>query len=123
MKIAVCSQGEGLKAQVDSRFGRCLYFVIVDLDTDQVETVDNPAIKAGHGAGPEAAQALADKDVEAVCANHVGPNAYGALQACGIAMYTADPTKTVADTVEDFKAGKLERHSSVEGGGQGRRNR
>lgn len=115
MKIAVCSQGEGLDAQVDSRFGRCPYFVIVDLESDHVKTIENPSVTSGHGAGTGAAQLLADEGVEAVCAHHVGPNAFAALDACGITMYTADPGKTVADVVQGIRDGKLSKHDSATG--------
>ncbi len=124
MKIAVCSQGDNLDAQVDSRFGRCAYFVIVDLDTDSVEATANPATTSGHGAGPEAAQILSDKGVEAVCANHVGPNAFAALTACEIAMYDADPSETVSEVVKKFRDGELELHKGIAGSSRrGRGNR
>ncbi len=112
MKIAICSQGESLDAEVDSRFGRCPYFVIVDLDTDRVEATPNPAITSGHGAGPKATQHLAKKNVEAVCAHHVGPNAWSALNACGIAVYTMGVGKIVGDVVGDFREGKLGKHDA-----------
>lgn len=110
--IAICSQGEGLDAEVDSRFGRCPYFVIVDLETDRVEATPNPAVTSGHGAGPKAAQHLADKNVEAVCAHHVGPNAWSAMNACGIDIYTMDVSKTVGDVVADFQEGRLKKHGA-----------
>nr|NIP66877.1 dinitrogenase iron-molybdenum cofactor biosynthesis protein [Candidatus Bathyarchaeota archaeon]NIR15834.1 dinitrogenase iron-molybdenum cofactor biosynthesis protein [Desulfobacterales bacterium]NIU80634.1 dinitrogenase iron-molybdenum cofactor biosynthesis protein [Candidatus Bathyarchaeota archaeon]NIV67246.1 dinitrogenase iron-molybdenum cofactor biosynthesis protein [Candidatus Bathyarchaeota archaeon]NIW33950.1 dinitrogenase iron-molybdenum cofactor biosynthesis protein [Candidatus Bat len=51
MKVAVSSAGEGLDAQVDPRFGRCQFFVIVDSETMQHETVPNTAAGAMRGAG------------------------------------------------------------------------
>ncbi len=113
MKIAVCSQGSGLDAQVDSRFGRCPYFVIVDLESDRVKTIENSSLASGHGAGTGAAQLLADEGVEAVCAHHVGPNAFAALDACGITMYTADPGKKIDDIVQELRDGKLSTHDSA----------
>jgi predicted Fe-Mo cluster-binding NifX family protein len=42
MKICVTSQGDNLDAQVDPRFGRCKYFIIVNTDTLEFEAVKNP---------------------------------------------------------------------------------
>ena len=41
MKIAVTSQGEGMNARVDPRFGRARYFIVVDTETGESSTVDN----------------------------------------------------------------------------------
>ena len=37
MKIGVSATGNGLDAQVDSRFGRCPNFVIVELEGKQIK--------------------------------------------------------------------------------------
>jgi len=34
MKIAITSSGSDLKSEVDPRFGRCAYFILVETDTD-----------------------------------------------------------------------------------------
>ena len=39
MKIAVSAVGNTLDAQVDQRFGRCSYFVIVDSETMMAEAI------------------------------------------------------------------------------------
>jgi len=106
MKIAICSQGDTLNAKVDSRFGRCPYFFIVDTETQKAEPFKNPSVMAGHGAGVGAVQFLASQGVEAVCATNVGPNAYSALQAAGISAYSVG-SLTVAEVIEKFKQGLL----------------
>ena len=45
-------------------------------------------------------------DVEGVITGHVGPKAFAALQAGGVKVYTG-ASGTVAEAVEQFKAGKL----------------
>jgi predicted Fe-Mo cluster-binding NifX family protein len=42
MKVAVTAQGKDLGDQVDPRFGRCPYFLVVDTDTMVAEAIENP---------------------------------------------------------------------------------
>jgi predicted Fe-Mo cluster-binding NifX family protein len=88
MKICISSTGNDLTSKIDPRFGRCQNFLFVDMDTLETEAVPNPAATAGGGAGTKAAQLVADKSVEAVITGNVGPNAYTALEAAGIKIYT-----------------------------------
>ena len=106
MKIAITSQGNGLDASVDPRFGRCAYFIVVDPDTEEIEVVSNPAAEAAGGAGPRAAQTVADKGVEAVITGNVGPNAFQTLKAANIKVYQG-AAGTVRETLVKFKDGKL----------------
>ena len=79
MKIAVSATGPDMDAEVDPRFGRCQYFIIVDPETMEFEAVDNESAMASGGAGISAAQMIAGKGVEAVLTGNCGPNAYQVL--------------------------------------------
>ena len=46
MKICLSSQGNTLDSQVDPRFGRCQYFIIVDTETLAFEAIKNQNIDA-----------------------------------------------------------------------------
>ncbi len=107
MKVAVSAAGGSLEAQVDPRFGRCPYFVIVDIDTMAFEAIPNISAGAMSGAGIQAAQAIAKKGVQAVITGSVGPNAYQALSAAGIRIFIG-AFGTVRDAVESFKNGRLQ---------------
>jgi len=107
MKVAVSASGGSLEAQVDPRFGRCQYFVIVDTDTMTFETIPNPSANVTSGAGIQVAQAIVKKDVQAVITGSVGPNAFQVLSNAGIKIMTS-ASGTVREVVERFKKGQLQ---------------
>ena len=123
MRVAVTSTGEKLTDQVDWRFGRCRYFVVVDPNSAEIVALENEGSAAGGGAGVRAAQRLADQEADAVITGHCGPKAFQALQAAGIAVYTG-ADGTVEATVERYVAGELvaitestvQSHTGTEGG-------
>ena len=125
MKIVVSSTGNNIDSDVDSRFGRCINFLIVDTDTMLVEVLGNNSAQSAHGAGIGAAQKVASMNVGAVITGHVGPNAYMALSRTGIKIYTG-AKGTVNDAIIQYKEGKLNEATSptVSGHhGQGRMRR
>ena len=108
MKIAVSATSESLDAQIDPRFGRCPYFVIVDSETMKFEAVPNVASGAMSGAGIQAAQMIASRGVKVVVTGNVGPNAFQALSSAGIDVITG-VFGTVREVVEKFKSGQLQK--------------
>ena len=106
MRLCVTSQGDDLDSEVDPRFGRCAYFLIVDADSMEFEAVMNGAVGAAGGAGVQAARAVAGLRADAVVTGNLGPNAFEALDAAGIRMFTG-AGGTVREAVENFKAGVL----------------
>jgi predicted Fe-Mo cluster-binding NifX family protein len=104
MKICVTSVSRDLDAQVDPRFGRCQYFMIVDSESMQFEPVPNLAITSGSGAGIQAAQTIASKNVRVLLTGNVGPKAFQALSAAGITIIT-DASGTVRAVIEKYKQG------------------
>lgn len=110
-RICVTSSGDSLESQIDPRFGRCAYFIIVDPKTQEFQAVSNEAAMASGGAGIRAAQIVSEHDVEAVITGSVGPNAYPALQNAGIKILTG-ASGTVKSAVESYSAGVLEEIST-----------
>lgn len=107
MKIAVSATRPNVHAQVDTRFGRCPYFVIVDMETTNYEALENISAMGSGGVGISAAQMIAGKGVEAVITGNCGPNAYRTLSAAGIKVITGF-TGSIGDAIEKYKAGKLQ---------------
>jgi len=129
MKIAISSTGPTLEDTVESRFGRCEFFLIVDPDTMDAESIPNPNISLGGGAGIQSAQLLANKGVSVVLTGNCGPNAFQTFGAGGIQVITG-VQGTIRAAVEQYKAGgmanaagpNVESHfgmGSMAGSGQG----
>jgi predicted Fe-Mo cluster-binding NifX family protein len=116
MKICVSATSDNLDAQLDPRFGRCLYLILVDSETMQFEAIPNMAVGSTGGAGIQAAQTIANKGVKVVITGNVGPNAFGALSAAGIEILTAT-SGTIREIVEKFKKGELHKTGAPTVGG------
>jgi predicted Fe-Mo cluster-binding NifX family protein len=111
MKICVTAVSHSLEAQIDPRFGRCPYFVIVDSENMKFEAVPNIASGSMSGAGIQAAQTVASKGVKVLITGNVGPNAFQALSAAGIKVVIG-AFGNVREVVEKYKRGELKETGS-----------
>jgi predicted Fe-Mo cluster-binding NifX family protein len=106
VKIAISAMEPGLESEVDPRFGRSQYFILVESETMQFETLRNPNLEASSGAGIGAAQLVCDKGAGAVITGRIGPKAHQVLSATGVLMLTGVSGK-IRPAIERFKAGRL----------------
>jgi len=124
MIVAISSTGTSLESKVDSRFGRCPFFIIYNTDNDSFEHVENQARQAMGGAGIQTGQMIAGRGVKAVITGNVGPNAFKVLAAAGIEIYSGISGQ-VSDAIQKLKDGQLqgtsapdvESHFGTGGGG------
>ena len=107
MIVCITAMGPGLDAQIDPRFGRSQYFTIVNTETMEHDSLENRNVDAAAGAGPQSAQTMADKGVEAVITKNVGPSAMTTLKAAGIKVYMAT-ADSVDEVLELLKRNRLE---------------
>lgn len=112
MKIAVTSTGKGLDAQVDPRFGRCQYFLVIDTESMDWEAIENGNASLRGGSGIQAGQLMVQKGVKAVLTGNCGPNAFQTLAAANIEIYTG-LSGPVREAVEQYKAGQLSSSSGA----------
>jgi predicted Fe-Mo cluster-binding NifX family protein len=108
MKIVISSAGKGLESEVDPRFGRCRYFLIVDADTRDFEVLDNQNAEMYGGAGIKTAQLVAGLGLNTVLTGNIGPNAFEVLNAAGIEILTG-ASGTIAEAVDAYRNGQLKR--------------
>ncbi|OFY44238.1 MAG: hypothetical protein A2X18_01100 [Bacteroidetes bacterium GWF2_40_14] len=72
MKVAITSTGNSLEAKLDSRFGRCSYFVVYDTESKATEFVPNSNKENIEGAGPASVQLVASRGVKKVVSGEFG---------------------------------------------------
>ncbi|MBN2333394.1 MAG: NifB/NifX family molybdenum-iron cluster-binding protein [Deltaproteobacteria bacterium] len=106
MKIAVSSSGSSMDAQVDPRFGRCQFFIIVDSESGEFKALPNEFQGASGGAGTQAGQLMVSNEVGAVLTGNCGPNAFAVLQGAGVQVVTG-VSGTVRQAVDRFQQGTL----------------
>ena len=127
MKVAISTNGTDLSGRVDQRFGRCSRFLIVETDTMDFEVVPNEAGSMAHGAGVTAARIVVSRGVDAVITGNVGPNAFRALSASNVRVFTR-VSGTINEALSKFVKDELTATSKPNvgghfggGGGGGRR--
>jgi predicted Fe-Mo cluster-binding NifX family protein len=108
MRVAISASGRDLEAQVDPRFGRAPYFLLVDPDTLEFEVlVNQPSLQAAQGAGIQAAALVAGKKPAAILTGHCGPKAFYTLQAAGIPVIV-EVSGPVREAVARYRTGELQ---------------
>lgn len=111
MKVAVSSMGKTLESDIDPRFGRCKYFLVIDTESKEFEVFPNESSEVMGGAGIKAAQFVADLGVKLVFTGNVGPNAFDVLDAANIEILT-DIEGTVKNSLKLYEKGKLNKAQS-----------
>jgi predicted Fe-Mo cluster-binding NifX family protein len=107
MKIAVTSTGTDIDSEVDPRFGRAPYILIVDSETFEFDVLDNKEnVNALKGAGIQAAGAVSRKGADVLLTGFCGPNAFKAMNAAKIKVAN-DAKGTVREAVQAYLDGKL----------------
>lgn len=112
MRIVISSDGDTIENNVDMRFGRCRYFLIVDIEDGEiidVKSVENEGAVMGHGAGIKAAQQAGNLNPDKIITGNLGPNAFNVLSQLNISAYMG--SGIVKDSIQKLLEGKLERIS------------
>lgn len=111
--IAITSEGPALTDMVDPRFGRAAGFVVVDMASGHTSYIDNGSSQImAQGAGIQAAENVARAGAGTVLSGYVGPKAFQALQAAGIAVIQNVEGVTVGEAMERYRRGELAQASA-----------
>jgi predicted Fe-Mo cluster-binding NifX family protein len=106
MKVAISAAGRNLDSQIDPRFGRCQYLLIVDSESMRFEALENPAVMAPGGAGIQAAELVGKMGARAVITGDCGPNAYQVLSAAAIDVFLG-ASGSAREAVERYRRDEL----------------
>lgn len=108
MKIAVTSTGDDMISDMDPRFGRAKYFIIVDSATLDYEVAENKQnLNLPQGAGIQAAKTVVDQKADVLISGNCGPKAFQVLNAAGIKVVTGAKGRVI-DAVTQYKSGQLQ---------------
>jgi predicted Fe-Mo cluster-binding NifX family protein len=107
MKIAVGTTGDSLDAWVNSEFGWCPRFVVVDTDSMGYFIVSQPTVESHEEASLAAIRALAQHDVSAVIVATAQPQCRGVMNELGVDVIEGIEGLTVRQAVERFLSAAL----------------
>jgi len=108
MKIAISSVGDDLDSEVDAKFGRCNYFLIVEIEENKIKdfkSIENISKAQMGGAGITAGEIVAKQKVDAIITVNLGPRAFSVFEQFGIKVYQGNGN--VRKVIQDFLDGKL----------------
>jgi len=107
MKVAITAKGTDLKSDVEPRFGRCQWFLLVDTETKEFEVIDNAEnVNRAGGAGIGATKLIVSKGAEALITGHCGPNAFTTLSEAGIKVFFGSQG-SVEEMLDKLEKGEL----------------
>ncbi|MDY6824204.1 MAG: NifB/NifX family molybdenum-iron cluster-binding protein [Thermodesulfobacteriota bacterium] len=105
MKIAVSATGKALDSEVDPRFGRAPYFVVVDSNTNDFEVHENTQnLNLPQGAGIQAGKTIANSGADVLLTGNCGPKAFAVLEQAGISVVLGAKGK-VSEAVSAYLKG------------------
>ncbi|MCD6414780.1 MAG: NifB/NifX family molybdenum-iron cluster-binding protein [Candidatus Diapherotrites archaeon] len=107
MRIAFSSdENKGLEAKIANHFGRCNFFIIVDVEEGHVkiETKKNPFLE-NHEPG-KVPEFIAKQNVDIMVAGGMGPRALEWFKKLGVTPITGIDN-TIKDVLEDILSGKI----------------
>lgn len=101
MKVAITSTGNTPDSRLDSRFGRCSWFVIYDTESQSTEFIPNPNKNHVEGAGPASVQLVASRGVKKVVSGEFGAKVKSIFDQLQIQLIVLpDPEKSINDIIE-----------------------
>jgi predicted Fe-Mo cluster-binding NifX family protein len=101
MKVAITSTGNSPDSKLDSRFGRCAYFVIYDTENHATEYIPNPNKENIEGAGPASVQLIASKGAVKVVSGEFGAKVKSLFDSLQIQLVVLnDPEKKISAIID-----------------------
>ncbi len=116
MKLAISSTGNNLDSEVDARFGRCNYFLIVEIEDNKIKdfkAIENTGKDQMGGAGITAGEIVAKQKVDAIITVNLGPRAFSVFEQFKIKTYQGEGK--IKEVIQDFLNKKLKELTNATG--------
>ncbi len=85
--ICLSSEGDNLSSEIDQRFGRCAYFLVIKIENNQIasfKAIKNTGIAQASGAGINAAEQVGNLNINTLITGNIGPKANEVLSQLNI---------------------------------------
>ena len=110
MKIAVATEdNRGLEAALSQHFGRCPYYILVDVDDNgigEVKALENP-FYGSHGQPGEVPAFIKSTGAHVIIAGGMGPKAIGFFEQFGIQVVTG-ASGMVQEVIQLYLDGQIQ---------------
>lgn len=104
MKTLISSSGNTLDSAFDLRFGRALWFCLLNEENGETSFYKNDNAEASHGAGTKAVEKLIELGATRVISGDFGPKAKELLEKLNIQMVLlSDDSRSIADIIDSIK--------------------
>jgi len=116
MKIAISSTGKTIESEIDARFGRCSYFLIVEIENNKIKdfkAIENTAKAQMGGAGITAGEIVAKQKVDAIITVNLGPRAFSVFEQFRIKIYQGEGK--IKKVIQKFLNGNLKELTNATG--------
>ncbi len=107
-KVAISALSGKLEGDIDSRFGRCPFFLLVTIkngEISNIESIENIHKDMQGGVGTAVAEMVANQEIDAVITGNIGPRALDVLNQFQIAVFKF--SGSVNDAIQNFIEKKL----------------
>jgi predicted Fe-Mo cluster-binding NifX family protein len=109
MKVAIGLEENSYESQVDRRFGRASFFILIDIESNDYEIIENEAKDEATGAGLKVVKNLMSLGVDEIIAGEIGPKAAVLIEEFDIPTYKLGELKSVDEVLKNYKENKLEK--------------
>ena len=106
MKIAIGATGRGLDSNIDVKFERCRFFLILDIEKNSLLPVENKTKDRPREIGGTVGQLIANEGIDTVITSDIGPSAFDIFKRHGIKIYQTKGI--IEDAIRHLKEGNLE---------------
>jgi len=117
-RIAIPSDRDNLDGTVYARFASSPYFIIYDMNKDEMTVIPNPYAAQVRGMGITVAQMVLQQDVDAVVVGGIGPQSFDTFYTAKVKVY-GPVTGTIRTVIVNYQLGKLSELKEANLGGYG----